>query len=344
VYNPDSYLKKLYQDNTPEFLFKAKTIDEWKRWNEELREVFIRDLGGFPDKKVDLSPKLIEEKEYDDYIRQRIVYTTDENLDVPAYVLIPKNASGKLPAVVACHGHGYGSRAIVGLKPDGEDNTGDPGYQKNFAVELVKRGFLVIAPELLGFGDRRLKEDMNKDPNGSSCHRISTNLLMLGKTMAGVRVYDIIRTIDYLETREDVDSSRIGCMGISGGGLVCAFTSAIDQRIAAAVVSGYANTFEASVLSIFHCVDNFIPGLLKHAEMPDILGLIAPRPLLIESGISDPIFPIHAAKQAYDQLKQVYKLLNVEDRLEYDFFEGEHQISGVKAYPWLEKWLMYRDK
>jgi len=339
MYSSDRYLKKLYQENIPEFIFNANTIDEWKSWSEGLRQAVIADLGGLPDRKVDLCPRVIDEKEYDDYFRQRIVYSSDEYLDVPAYVLIPKNVAGKLPAVIACHGHGYGSRAIVGLNPDGEDNTGDPGYQKNFAVELVRRGFLVIAPELLGFGDRRLEEDKEKDPNGNSCYRISTYLLMLGKTMAGARVYDILRTIDYLETREDVDSSRIGCMGISGGGLVCTFASAIDQRIAAAVISGYANTFQASIMSIFHCVDNFIPGLLRHAEMPDILGLIAPRPLLLESGTRDTIFPIYAAQQAYDQVKQVYRFLNVEDRLEHDIFEGEHQISGAKAYSWLEKWL-----
>lgn len=73
-------------------------------------------------------------------------------------------------------------------------------------------------------------------------------------------------------------------MGISGGGLVAAFASALDERIKAAVVSGYVNTFEASIMAIRHCIDNYVPGLLQDAEMPDIVGLIAPRPLLIESG------------------------------------------------------------
>lgn len=99
-------------------------------------------------------------------------------------IFLLKNANGKLPAVVACHGHGYGSKDIVGLDFDGSEKTGDAGYQKNFAVELVKSGFLVIAPELVGFGDRTLEEDAGKANKGeSSCYRISTNLLMLGKTI-----------------------------------------------------------------------------------------------------------------------------------------------------------------
>ncbi|NLJ40065.1 MAG: dienelactone hydrolase [Clostridiales bacterium] len=251
----------------------------------------------------------------------------------------PKNITTRLPAIIACHGHGYGSKEIVGLNPDGSDNYQDPGYQKNFAVELVKRGFIVIAPDLLGFGDRRLDADKDKAAEENSCHMISTYLLMLGKTMAGHRTYDVLRTIDYLETREDVDVDRIGIMGISGGALVCGFATALDDRIKAVVLSGYTNTFLDSVMSIFHCVDNFIPGIVNHAEMPDLLGLIAPRPLLVESGTEDPIFPIETAKIAYERIKGVYRFLGEEEKIDSDFFEGEHEISGAKAYDWLKRWL-----
>jgi predicted esterase len=244
----------------------------------------------------------------------------------------------KRPAVIACHGHGYGSKEIVGLEPDGKTPAKEPGYQQQFAVELVKRGFVVAAPELLGFGDRKTEEDARKDAY-SSCHAISTYLLHMGHTMAGHRVYETIRVADYLLTRSDVQADRIGIMGISGGGLVALFAAALDERIRAAVISGYVNMFKDSILSIHHCVDNYIPGLGRHAEMPDIAGLVAPRPLLVESGKQDPIFPIEATKQAYAQLRKVYQLLGEEGKLEADFFEGDHRISGAKAYDWLIRWL-----
>ncbi len=334
----ESYLQQQYENIIPEFRFQARNRSDWEKWRKGLRDALVSDLGGFPEKKGTLETTVIEEREYEEYRQQKITYQMGDSLPVPAYVLIPKKKSGKMPAVLACHGHGRGCNEMLGLNPDGTDNEGDPGYQKKFPVELVKRGFLVVAPEFLGFGERRLKEDKEKQAD-NSCYNISTNLLMMGRTMAGSRIYDSICAIDYLESREDVDINRIGCMGISGGGLVSGFTGAIDDRIKATVVSGYTNTFKNSIMSIFHCVDNFIPGILKHAELPDILGLIAPKPLLIESGTDDPIFPIEVTCKSYEQIGEVYHLLESEDKLDHDFFKGVHEISGAKAYDFFGKWL-----
>lgn len=157
--------------------------------------------------------------------------------------------------------------------------------------------------------------------------------------MAGYRVFETLRCVDYLLTREDVDAERIGCMGISGGGLVCSFAAAIDDRISAAVVSGFTNTFQASILSMHHCVDNYVPGLSLVAEMPDLLSLIAPKPLLIEAGTRDPIFPVHATQEAYEKLQSIYHLLGAVENLELDLFEGEHEISGKLAYDWFRRVL-----
>lgn len=340
---PDKFLERLYDKAVPQYgfdEFNVKDIDDWKMWRDGLKKALIECLGGFPEEKADLNPRIIEQVEVGDHIRQRVVFNTLEDLEMLAYVLIPKNAKDRLPAVIACHGHGYGSKDIVGLNFDGSEKTGDAGYQKNFAVELVKRGFIVIAPEIIGFGDRTLEEDAAGAHEGkSSCYKLSTNFLLLGKTLAGIRVYETIRTVDYLLTRSEVDVGRIGCMGISGGGLVCAFTSAVEERIKVAVVSGYTNTFKDSIMSIYHCIDNFIPGIIRYAEMPDIIGLIAPRPLLIESGTLDPIFPIGAAQKAFAKLEKIYEVLGVRERLDKDFFEGQHEISGEKAYDWFVKWL-----
>ena len=86
--------------------------------------------------------------------------------------------------------------------------------------------------------------------------------------------------------------ARVGCMGISGGGTVTLFATALEPRIRAAMVSGYLNTFRDSIGSLAHCIDNYVPGILNWAEMHDVAGLIAPRPLFVESGEKDNIFPI----------------------------------------------------
>jgi dienelactone hydrolase len=336
---PDGFLERLYRDSPPEYSFKAENAEEWKQWRQDLRQAFLGDLGIGKEDKPALDPQLLEETACEGYTRQRVSFTTFTGLDMLAYVLIPSDGRLKHPAVVACHGHGYGSREIVGLLPDGTETQGDPGYQKNFALSLVDKGFLVIVPEILGFGDRRLAEDRNKPLGSSSCDRVSSFLLMMGRTMAGMRVAETMRTIDYLESRKDVDGTRIGCMGISGGGLVCSFTAAVDDRIKAAVVSGYANTFHDSVMAMEHCIDNFVPGLVRHAELPDILSLIAPRPLLMESGTEDPIFPIQAFHLAHERIRKAYALLDAEDRVDVDVFIGDHQIGGEKAFPFLVDWL-----
>lgn len=338
MWRPDQYMKLSYEQAERKYEFNATNEEEWVIWQKNLREAFIEVLGGFPATKADLQVNLLEDVDCGHYRRQRIELTAYEGLRFPAYILVPNQVNGKFRSVIAVHGHGYGSKDTVGLEPDGSERK-KATYHKDFAIELVNKGFLVIVPELLGFGDMRLARDANNPPGENSCHMLTMNLLMMGQTMAGHRMYQIIRTLDYLETREDIDQKRIGCMGISGGGLVAGFTSAVDERIKALVVSGYTNLFRDSIMSIRHCVDNFIPGILRYAEMPDLLALNAPRPLLVEAGDKDHIFPVAATREAIRQIGQVYELLNVRDRLAEDVFDGVHEISGAVAYDWLDSVL-----
>lgn len=335
MWNPKQDLQQLTNSLRPRAAFREDS--DWAEWREGLADRLRLLLGGFPQQAAALDARLLETQEYEDYTRERVEITTYEGVRMPIYVLIPRHAKGRRPAVVALHGHGYGSREIVGLEPDGSDRQGDPGLHKDFALELVKRGFIVAAPELLGFGDRRMDEDKAAGPRQSSCYQIAVHLLMAGQTIAGCRVYETMRVIDYLQTRLDASPSAIGCMGISGGGLVAAFTAALDERIQATVISGYANTFQESILTRAHCLDNYIPGIGLEMDMPDIIGLIAPRPLLIEAGDKDEVFPLEGAKQALKQLELIYSSAGARDHLAVDFFDGGHEISGLIAYEWLRK-------
>src|SRR5690606_23266754 len=219
--------------------------------------------------------------EYADYTLEQIEITTAESLRMPMYLLLPRGRQGKVPVVVGCHGHGYGDNAALGLLPDGQEIGDAYSDHKKFAISLVQRGFAVLVPELLGFGQRRLKDEVIVNSHTNSCYSIGVFLLTLGKTRAGMRIQETMKAIDYIQTREEIDPGKIGIMGLSGGGLVASFTSALDERIQATVVCCYTNTFRASILSSRHCIDNYIPGILRYAEMPDLIGLIAPRPLFI---------------------------------------------------------------
>ncbi|WP_020618436.1 dienelactone hydrolase family protein [Paenibacillus daejeonensis] len=309
-------------------------------WQQELRTSFEALLGELPDTDSELNPQLLERQECEGYVRERIELTTRTGVRMPVYVLTPATPlRSPMPAMLAVHGHGYGSREIVGLMPDGSERAGMPGLHKDFASDLARRGFLVVAPELLGFGDRRLAEDLAGEPGQSSCFRLSAQLMLLGQTIAGWRIHEMRRVLDYLQTRPDVDPTRIGTMGISGGGLVCGFTAALDDRIRCAVISGYASTFEGSILTRQHCLDNYIPGVLQLAEMPDLLGLVAPRPIFLEVGEEDRVFPAAAARKAFARLETLYAAAGAETVPAADFFDGGHEIHGEPAYDWLEAQL-----
>lgn len=305
-----------------------------------LKERLQSSLGSFEDMRSPLEPVLLERVEYDEYIRERVEIGTVTGLRMPVYVLIPKAGNrpvepGKLPGMLALHGHGYGSREVVGLAADGTILQQKKGGHNSFALELMKQGHIVVAPEMIGLGDRRLIRDTKPGKDRSSCVSLTGQLLMYGMSLAGLRVFEALRALDYLSSRSEVNPDQIGCMGFSGGGLVAAYASALDERIQAAVLCAFTNTFKGSILSINHCIDNFIPGVLDYAELPELIGLIAPRPLFIESGENDPIFPSASARTAIEIIRDIYRKEDALDRLQYDIFPGVHEVNGRAAYPWL---------
>ncbi|MBS4207848.1 alpha/beta hydrolase family protein [Bacillus sp. FJAT-50079] len=326
-----SFINNLYEETIKKH---STTYDT--HWKENLIDQFRDSLGHFSSEEP-LQAKVLEETKKNDYTRYSIEITTLPNLRMQMYVLIPNKKQGQpSPAVLALHGHGYGNKDIVGINPDGTEREDDPGYHKDFAIELVKKGLIVVAPELIGFGERRYTPGYTPEKvEDNSCYSIASQLLLFGKTIASLRIFECSRALDYLATRNDVDMEKIGCMGISGGGLVAAFTSVLDERIKAVVVSGYTSTFKESIMARRHCLDNYIPGILQYAEMPELIGLIAPRPLFVEAGIQDHLFPDHSVKQALEKIEEIYHAFNAEKEVISHFFDGGHEINGEKSYKWL---------
>lgn len=335
MWNPDAFLDQLYGQLQAS---RSGREEKRERKSARLKETLAAALGDFADWAEPLpDSRQLEREELDGAIRERVEYSTCRGLRVPAYVIRPKGAADrKLPAIVALHGHGYGSREMAGLLPDGQPCE-PMNKQGQIVMELVSRGYLVLVPEIVGFGDRRLQRDAEQpDPAASSCFPLAAALLLAGKTLAGLRVYETMRAVDYLMSRMDVNTARIGCIGFSGGGMVASLAAALDERIQAAVLCGYANTYRGSILARRHCLDNYIPGILRHAEMPELLGLIAPRPLFIESGLRDPLFPIVHVLEAVNVLKRIYRETGAEENLDFDLFDGGHEMSGGASLDWLE--------
>ncbi|WP_139311288.1 dienelactone hydrolase family protein [Bacillus sp. MRMR6] len=329
----EEYLEMLY-DQTVNQHTGAYNI----HWKNQLKARFQERLGEFSiSGKLEQKPIFLEKIEKKDYVRYRIEIPSIDSLRIPTYVLIPKGKeNSRLPAVLALHGHGYGSRELVGLHPDGTDNDKNPGIHNNLAVQLVQKGMVVVAPEIIGFGERKLsKEDHTDSATSNSCFSIASQLLLMGKTLAGLRVFETQRVLDYVMKLDDVHPEKVGCFGFSGGGLVAAFTSILDDRIRATVISGYTNTFKGSIMDRHHCLDNYIPGILELAEMPELVGSIAPKCLFIEAGINDPLFPLKEVKTAVTSIQKIYADFHSANQFHTHFFEGRHEISGVESFDWL---------
>lgn len=281
------------------------------------------------------------------YVRERVEIGTRDGLRMPMYVLLPKTASAgsPAPAVLALHGHGYGSRELVGLTPDGRDEPEGTGIHKHFALSLVKRGLAVIVPELLGFGERRLEEDSRldetpSDMRNSSCYKLSSYLTHLGETLAGIRAQEVRIAADYALSRPEIAKAGVGAMGLSGGAFVAYLAAALDERFRAVVLSGYTNTYEDSYFfSRQHCLCDYIPGIVELGDMPDLVGLIAPRSLYLEVGKSDHLFPVEGAVRAAERIGTYYERLGAADRLVLDIFDGGHEIGGIGSFDWLRKEL-----
>jgi hypothetical protein len=127
--------------------------------------------------------------------------------------------------------------------------------------------------------------------------------------------------------------------GISGGGLTTFFTTAMDPRIKACLVSGYFNTFRDSVYSIYHCTDNFVQGILQWYEMPDMAGMIAPRHAYFVQGDADPIFPIAGFRQAVKKAREIYRVYGVPEHLKTETFHGVHEWKTANGISWLASTL-----
>jgi dienelactone hydrolase len=328
-----------YADNKRALAFIASTRGEAVAWQSELRRTLVDLLGGLPAERSELSPRVTETVEFPRYTRETVLFQSRAGTTVFGYFLVPRRRRTPAPAVLCLHGHGRGVDDIVGMREDGTMRRRLGGYQKDFALQCVRRGYVVLAIEQFGFGHRRDAAARATRPRSSSCQPAAGAALLLGQTMVGWRVWDAIRAVDYLTTRPEVDTERMAIMGISGGGTTSFFTAALDDRLRAAVVSGYFCTFRDSIFSIAHCIDNYIPGVLKYAEMYDIAGLIAPRSLFIETGTRDPIFPVAATTYAVDRAREIYRAMGAEDRLGFEVFAGTHQFHGVGAFQHLARTL-----
>ncbi len=328
TFNPDNYVHVLANEVARRFAFKAKTVEELKDWQKAFRPKLREALG--IDKIENrgccsLEPRMLSEETFDTYVRQEWVIFSEPGFEIPFFLLIPKGQTKPCPLVITPHGHGkQGKNTYVGIWHNEVEKAEIVDGDRDIALQAVKAGYVAIAPDMRGFADLRLKEDKESDEIYSD-RKLQMRALMFGRTLIGERVWDIGRLIDYAQTRNEIDSSKIAITGNSGGGTISLFAAACDERIGVSVPCCYFCTFEGSIGSIQHCECNYIPGIMTMAEMYDVAGLIAPRPFLAVSGRDDLIFPIEMAKYAYKKLKEIYEVADAGEVCKLAVGDGGHR-------------------
>jgi len=336
---PATDLWNRYHSDVQKYAFRAKHINQALLWQKKTRIALANLIGLQKLSYSSPAPLLVEEIDKRDYTRQKWLLRTGPYSLMPFYLLLPKHALKPHPIVLALHGHGYGVKDIVGLWEDGSERNAPDGYHQDFAVTLCRTGFAVVAPEISCFGERKTVFSWLKTGNGpvsaSTCDHTAKLASHLGFSVLGIRVNDNKCLIDYLATRDDLNITQLGTMGISAGGMLALFSSCLDERIRACVLGGYFSTFLESILSTSHCSCNYVHGLSEFGEMYDLAGLIAPRPLFIDSGTRDSLFPIKAVRSSVNKAKYIYSIFGARKQISTDFFEGRHRINGKKAIPFL---------
>jgi dienelactone hydrolase len=340
-FDPIVFAKKLYDRAPLQLTFKAKDKKSAEAWQKKLHAKVTELLGGFPTELRPLNPQTLEVREFPGYRRERFVYHTRPGLMALAYLLTPNETKRPLSTVICIPGHGRGVDDLVGIDEQGRDRTDKEaaGYEHDFAIQVVEHGMAAVAIEPLGFGCRRDPVNAKKGLGQKACDPVAGEALLLGQTLLSWRIWDVMRTIDWIETRPELDAKKIGCMGPSGGGTATLFSTAMEPRIKVAMVSSYLNTFRDSIFSMNHCTDNYVPGILNWAEMYDVAGLIAPRPLFAESGERDTIFPIAASRASFAKVKAMYEVFGAGDVVEHEVFDGPHSFWGKRGIPFLAKHL-----
>lgn len=302
-----------------------------KAWQEKARAELAR-LVGYEGEKVDENFRVDWVHEEENFTETRFYFDTEPNVTDVGHILIPRNVDQKAPMIICLQGHSKGMHISLGRPKFDGDEISIQGGDRDFARQIVARGQIALALEQRGFGERGGTE------TGPKCMQPAVQALLMGRTIIGQRCWDISRAIDVVEAHfPQADMSRIAIMGNSGGGTSAIYAAALDPRIAAAMPSCALAGFRASIGMIEHCICNYVPGIMNHFDMGDLVAIAAPRPYVAVNGRYDDIFPLESANTQFEIAARVYRELGAEDKLRHVIGPEGHRFYAALSWPVLDE-------
>ena len=353
--------------------FRQPMFGNVEAWKAVVRARYRELLLG-PNGAATPVPAVQHHIEFDGLSIEHMLWQLPYGPPTEALVLKPSGVTGKLPGVVGLHDHGgnkyFGLRKITRMSKD--PHPAMLRHQEQYyggmawANELARRGYVVLVHDTFTFGSRRMRlgdlpesirhnlveanpeaeDEIQRYNQFASNHEhiIAKSLFSAGMTWPGVFVFDDQRAVDYLASRPDVDPTRIGCGGLSGGGLRTVMLSGADERIRCSCCVGMMTTWREYLLnkSFTHTWMCYVPELPRDLDYPEILGLTAPNPALVLNNRQDALFTIPEMERADRILTEVYKKAGFPDHYRASFYDGPHKFDREmqkEAFEWFDRWL-----
>lgn len=298
---------------------KLVTRSQWQQRQKEMKATIWNQIGAFSE-KTPLNAQVTLVVEKDDFTIENVIYESLPGYYVTASLFIPKQTRQPAPAILFCSGH-----SAAAYRRD--------VYQLPLQ-NLVKKGFVVLAIDPVSQGERLqyLNREKGVSDIGSSTKEHSyptVQSFLIGQSTARYFVWDGIRGIDYLISRKEVDPSRIGVHGLSGGGTQAAYISALDDRVLASAPCGYITGFKRLIESIGvqDGEQNFFHGIKEGIDHADFLEIRAPKPTLIMATTRD-FFNISGTRDVFRRVKRAYGILGKSENIE--MVEGDYEHGYEK--------------
>jgi len=350
-----SLMRQFYQalDRRLEAYDALDSKQDCENWQRARREFFIRQLGGFPE-RTPLNAKVIGELQGDGYRVEKILFESRPGHHVTANLYLPESG-GPYPAVLIPCGHSHNGKAAG-------------GYQR-MSILLAKNGMAALCYDPIGQGERYQSLDFEHDHEtfDSVSYRLpvphprvrflcttehtlmGVGSILLGSNVAQYRIWDGMRAIDYLQSRNDILGDKIGCAGNSGGGTLTAYLMALDDRIVAAAPVCYLTTFRRLIETkgAQDAEQNIFGQIAFGMDEPDYVMMRAPRPTLICAGTRDATFDISGTWTLFRQSKRFYARLGFPERVglnEADVPHGMYLQQREAVARWMHRWLKGSEK
>ncbi|MDG2450088.1 MAG: hypothetical protein P8M34_10635 [Saprospiraceae bacterium] len=313
----------------PRFKFQP---DSYIEWRDSARNELKRLLGEFPTRLAPVRDEImVWEAEDKNATYEKVILQVGDSIRIPIYRGSPK--SGRIDKTLICL-QGHTSGMHLSLRMDSSESFVEHGNpNKALGSYAISQGFNIVCIEQDSLGERA--EKVLKKKAAHPCFDASMHQLLLGKTILGARVAEALTILSYEKSREQY--SQIGLMGNSLGGTVSLFASAISDEPDFAVASCCISDFEHSLFAIYHCADLYVPGLAVSFRMGDIVGLCAPKPLVICAGVADPIFPLRGFAIAREAAQAVYAEAGAGDQLRTIVGAGGHRLYLPEVFAELSR-------